>query len=69
MDNNQSFVHTTYNNFENQLTKHILNKYCNYLIHKMLEMPDTIINEDECIKYFQEFKIKNANLFYSNKLK
>tara|TARA_Y100000389_G_C17362130_1_gene464342 strand:- start:357 stop:554 length:198 start_codon:yes stop_codon:yes gene_type:complete len=63
----RSFNHTSYNNFEKQLSYHMLSKYLSYLKKGLLKT-DYISNE-EMDDFITNFMIKNEDLFYTNKLK
>lgn len=61
------FNHTCYNNFETQLTNHILTKYLYYL--KINVLKKKLITDEEVNDFITDFVIKNEDLFYTNKLK
>lgn len=63
----KSFNHTSCNNFEKQLTTHILTKYLHYAKRELLHKKyiTTEMGDD----FILNFMIKNDDLFYTNKLK
>ena len=63
----KSFNHTSYNNFEKQLSNHLLTKYLNYVKGEILKKG--YITEEGGEDFITDFMIKNDDLFYTHKLK
>jgi len=63
----KSFNHTSYNNFEKQLSNHILTKYLSYVKGEIVKKG--FITEEMAENFIIDFMIKNEDLFYTNKLK
>lgn len=61
------FNHTSYNNFEKQLSNHILTKYLSYVKGEIVKKG--FITEEMAENFIIDFMIKNEDLFYTNKLK
>ena len=61
------FNHTSYNNFEKQLSNHILTKYLSYVKEEIVKKG--FITAEMAENFIIDFMIKNEDLFYTNKLK